>query len=33
LYRLLLKDNKVDIDTLSGGREFHAAIELGKKEF
>ena len=29
----LLKDGKVGIETISGGSEFHAVIELGKKEF
>ena len=29
--KAILKDGKVDIKTVSGGREFHAAIELGKK--
>ena len=32
-FKALLKDGKVDIETVSGGREFHAASELGKKEF
>ena len=29
----LLKDGRVEFKIVSGGSEFHAAIELGKNEF